>query len=60
MCVWCLYQKTPLRFVVEVPQGEWVIERDLDRLTQMLNDSAKVVRDAVRQGQQGARYGASL
>jgi uncharacterized damage-inducible protein DinB len=34
-------------FVVEVPQGEWVIERDLDRLTQMLNDSAKVVRDAV-------------
>ena len=33
--------------VVDVPKGEWSVERDVDRLVQMLNDSAKAVRDAV-------------
>jgi uncharacterized damage-inducible protein DinB len=34
-------------FARPVPEGEWVSERDRDRLTQMLNESAKAVRDAV-------------
>ncbi len=32
----------------EMPEGEWRIERDRNRMAQMLNDSAKVVRDAVK------------
>ena len=32
----------------DVPQEEWVDERDPDRIAQMLNDSAKAVREAVR------------
>jgi uncharacterized damage-inducible protein DinB len=35
-------------FAREVPKGEWVIERDRGRLADMLNDSAKVVREAVK------------
>jgi uncharacterized damage-inducible protein DinB len=35
-------------FAREVPDGEWVDERDRSRLAQMLNDSATAVRDAVR------------
>ena len=35
-------------FAIEVPKEEWAIERDPRRLSQMLNDSAKVVRDAVK------------
>ena len=35
-------------FAGETPKGEWSIERDRDRLIKMLNDSAAVVRDAVR------------
>ena len=31
-----------------LPAEEWVVERDRDRIAQMLNDSAKTVRDAVR------------
>ena len=30
-----------------VPQGEWTVEPDRDRLIQMLNESARSVRDAV-------------
>jgi hypothetical protein len=30
-----------------VPEGEWRAEGDRDRIAAMLNDSAKVVRDAV-------------
>jgi len=30
------------------PEEEWVFERDRDRIAQMLNDSARAVRDAVR------------
>lgn len=32
---------------VPVPRDEWVVERDISRMAGLLNDSAKVVRDAV-------------
>ena len=32
----------------DMPREEWAAERDPGRITQMLNDSAKAVRDAVR------------
>lgn len=35
-------------FAREVPKQEWVAERDPGRIAQMLNDSAKAVRDAVK------------
>lgn len=35
-------------FGVTVPEKEWVAERDRGRIAQMLNDSAKAVRDAVK------------
>ena len=35
-------------FSAEVPRGEWVAEPNRDRMAQMLNDSAAVVRDAVQ------------
>jgi uncharacterized damage-inducible protein DinB len=35
-------------FARPVPEGEWVAERDPERIAQMLNDSAKTVRDAVK------------
>ena len=35
-------------FAKEMPQKEWVDERDATRITQMLNDSAKTVRAAVK------------
>jgi uncharacterized damage-inducible protein DinB len=35
-------------FARDLPEEEWMAERDPDRLAQMLNDSAKVVRDAVK------------
>jgi uncharacterized damage-inducible protein DinB len=35
-------------FAREVPKNEWAAERDPDRIAQMLHDSAKVVRDAVK------------
>jgi uncharacterized damage-inducible protein DinB len=35
-------------FARTLPQGEPVIEKDRGRLTEMLNDSAKAVRDAVK------------
>jgi uncharacterized damage-inducible protein DinB len=35
-------------FATEVRKEEWVNERDPGRITQMLNQSAKVVRDAVK------------
>jgi len=37
-----------LEFAGIVPEKEWVLERDPDRIAQMLNESAKVVRDAVK------------
>jgi uncharacterized damage-inducible protein DinB len=35
-------------FARDVPEEEWAAERDPGRLAQMLDDSAKAVRDAVR------------
>jgi len=35
-------------FARSLPEEEWAAERDPDRIAQMLNDSAKVVRDAVK------------
>ena len=31
-----------------MPEKEWTVERDSGRMAQMLNDSAKAVRDAVK------------
>ena len=36
------------QFGKDLPKEEWLAERDPDRIAQMLNESAKVVRDAVR------------
>jgi uncharacterized damage-inducible protein DinB len=35
-------------FARDVPEDEWVIERDPDCIAQMLNDSAEAVRDAAK------------
>ena len=35
-------------FAISLPEEEWVAERDPDRIAQMLNDSASVVREAVK------------
>ena len=35
-------------FARDVPKEEWVAARDLSRMAQMLNDSARAVRDAVK------------
>ena len=33
---------------VDVPRDEWVVERDIDRMAAMLDESAKTVRQAVQ------------
>ena len=35
-------------FAGKLPEQEWVAERDAEHIAQMLNDSAKAVRDAVK------------
>jgi uncharacterized damage-inducible protein DinB len=35
-------------FARKLPDEEWVVERDPDRIAQMLNDSAEAVRNAVK------------
>jgi uncharacterized damage-inducible protein DinB len=35
-------------FAGAMPEGEWRAERDRERIAQMLNDSARTVRDAVK------------
>jgi hypothetical protein len=35
-------------FARDLPKEEWVVERDPGRIAQMLNDSARAVRDAVK------------
>ena len=42
-------------FARNLPGEEWAAERDPDRIAQMLNDSAKVVRDAVKNGVEEGR-----
>ena len=44
-----------LEFARSLPEEEWAAERDPDRIAQMLNDSAKVVRDAVKNGVEAGR-----
>src|SRR5690349_12077049 len=35
-------------FARKVPEAEWMVERDPDRITEMLHESAQAVRDAVQ------------
>jgi uncharacterized damage-inducible protein DinB len=35
-------------FAGKLPEDEWVVERDAGRIAQMLNESARAVRDAVK------------
>jgi uncharacterized damage-inducible protein DinB len=42
-----VYEDAP-EFAREVPKEEWVVEHDRGRIAQMLNESAKTVRDAVQ------------
>ncbi len=42
-------------FAKKMPEEEWVGERDPDRIAQMLNESAKTVRDAVKGRLEGGR-----
>src|SRR3984893_14084160 len=42
-----VYEDAP-EFARELPEEEWVFERDPGRIAQMLNDSSKAVRDAVK------------
>jgi uncharacterized damage-inducible protein DinB len=44
-----VFEEAP-EFARNVPEEEWMVERDRDRIAQMLNDSVKAVRDAVRGG----------
>jgi uncharacterized damage-inducible protein DinB len=42
-----VYEDVP-EFARELPEKEWVAERNPDRIAEMLNDSAAAVRDAVK------------
>ena len=42
-------------FARELPEKEWVVERDVGRIADMLSDSAKAVRDAVKGRLQAGR-----
>ncbi|HEX3543954.1 MAG TPA: DinB family protein [Candidatus Acidoferrum sp.] len=42
-------------FATQVPEEEWAGERDPERIAQMLNESAKPVRDAVKGRVEGGR-----
>jgi uncharacterized damage-inducible protein DinB len=42
-----VFEEAP-EFARDVPEDEWMVEHDRDRIAQMLNESAKVVRDAVQ------------
>jgi uncharacterized damage-inducible protein DinB len=42
-------------FGTALPEAEWRAERDRERMAEMLNDSAKVVRDAVKGRLQAGR-----
>jgi uncharacterized damage-inducible protein DinB len=53
-----VFEEAP-EFATSVPEDEWMVERDRDRIAQMLNDSAKAVRQAVR-GRVLARRGLDL
>ena len=42
-----IFEDAP-EFARKLPEEEWAVERDAGRIAQMLNDSAKAVRDAVK------------
>ena len=42
-----VFEEAP-EFARNVPSQEWMVERDRDRIAEMLTDSATAVRDAVR------------
>jgi uncharacterized damage-inducible protein DinB len=42
-----LFEDAP-EFAKKLPEEEWLAEHDPDRIAQMLNESAKAVRDAVK------------
>ena len=42
-----VFEEAP-EFARDVPKEEWMVERDRDRIAQMLNDSARAVGEAVR------------
>ena len=42
-----VFEEAP-EFAIAVPAEEWMVERDRERIAQMLTDSARVVRDAVK------------
>ncbi len=42
-----IFEDAP-EFARRLPEKEWAVERDAGRIAQMLNDSAKAVRDAVK------------
>jgi uncharacterized damage-inducible protein DinB len=42
-------------FARKLPEGEWVVERNRDRMEEMLNDSSSAVRDAVKGRLQAGR-----
>ncbi len=42
-----VFEEAP-EFAIAVPKDEWMVEQDRDRIAQMLSESARAVRDAVR------------
>jgi uncharacterized damage-inducible protein DinB len=42
-----VFEEAP-EFAGKVPEEEWKVERDADRIAEMLNESSKRVRDAVK------------
>ena len=42
-----VFEEAP-EFAIAVPADEWMVERDRERIAQLLTDSARVVRDAVK------------
>jgi uncharacterized damage-inducible protein DinB len=53
--VFVLEDAPPPEFAGKLPEEEWVFERDRGRLAQMLNESAKAVRDAVKERVEAGR-----
>ena len=47
-CRLVFVQEDAPEFAQDVPKQEWVAERDRDRVAEMLNESARVLRDAVK------------
>src|SRR5262245_26005292 len=49
-----VFEEAP-EYAREVPQEEWMVERDRARIAQMLSESASAVRDAVKGRVQAGR-----